>query len=83
MFHIKNRRWKAGRKCFFTTVYPVLSESEYLVETGESISGLAAIEYNQKKATKQTDYLTDEYVYEAIKDILAMRNARKPLKPRE
>lgn len=52
-----------------TTVYPVLSESEYLAETGESISGLAAIEYNQKKATKQTDYLTDEYVYEAIKDI--------------
>lgn len=52
-----------------TTVYPVLSESEYLSETDESISGLAAIEYNQKKAEEQADYLTDEYVYEVIKDI--------------
>lgn len=52
-----------------TTVYPVLSESEYLSETEESIKGLAAIEYNQKKAEGQADYLTDDYAYEVIKDI--------------
>ena len=31
-----------------TTVYPVLSDSEYLPKTEESIKGLDAIEYNQK-----------------------------------
>lgn len=52
-----------------TTIYPVVSESEYLPKTEESISGLAAIRYNQKKAEGQADYLTDDYVYEVIKDI--------------
>lgn len=52
-----------------TTIYPVLSESEYLSESDESIRGLAAIEYNQKKNGELTDYLTDEYVYDVINDI--------------
>lgn len=45
-----------------TTIYPVMSESEYIMETDESLKGIEATEYNQKKAESQTEYLTDEYV---------------------
>lgn len=50
-------------------IYPVIDESEYLLERGESIKGLEAIEYNQQKAKAQTDFLTDEYVNQVIREI--------------
>lgn len=52
-----------------TTIYPVMSESEYIMETDESLKGIEAIEYNQKKAESQTEYLTDEYVNQVIAEI--------------
>lgn len=52
-----------------TTIYPVKTESEYIMENGKIINGIEAVEYNQKRAEIQTEYLTDEYVNQVIAEI--------------
>lgn len=52
-----------------TTIYPVLKESEYILETETDYEGMEAIRFNQDRAASQTDYLTNDYVAKVIQEI--------------
>lgn len=52
-----------------TTVYPVISESEYLYEQDIEYQGVEAIRYNEDFAKNQTGVLSEDYVTTVLTEI--------------
>lgn len=50
-------------------IVPIHDEAYYFEDSAEYISGIEAIEKNRELATSQTDYLTEEFVTDTIREI--------------
>lgn len=52
-----------------TTIYPVMSESEYLFQKDVEIKGIEAVRYHEDFAKKQTGELTEDYVTNVLREL--------------
>lgn len=52
-----------------TTIYPVMSESEYLFPEDVELKGVEAVRYQEDFAKNQTGELTEEYVTDVLKEL--------------